>query len=138
MVDRIYDLAGPDVPMRNAIHHARQTLRDFFEAFNQPKSNQRSFLLKVRFESEGKNEHIWVADIDASISPIEGTIANEPELPGLTFMQRASFHPTQITDWMYIEDGYLVGGFTTMAIRAGLSHADRVEYDANAPFKFRD
>jgi uncharacterized protein YegJ (DUF2314 family) len=36
--------------------------------------------LKVRFESGGQIEHIWLADIDTSKSPLEGTIGNEPEL----------------------------------------------------------
>ena len=138
VIDRIYDFSASDERMRTAIEQARRTLRDFFEAFAEPKPNQESFLLKVLFESQGKNEHIWVADINASVFPLEGTVANEPELPSLTFMQRTSFHPSQITDWMYIEDGYLVGGFTTRAIRAGLSGVERADYDANAPFKFRD
>lgn len=124
--------------MQTAIQCARETLRDFFDAFTARKANQTSFLLKVRFESQGKKEHIWVADINPSVFPLEATIANEPNLPGLVFMQRVSFHPSQITDWMYIEDGYLVGGFTTRVIRASLSPAERVEYDANAPYKFRD
>jgi len=123
--------------MRDAIQSARQTLRDFFDALANPMPNQESFLLKVLFESQGKKEHIWMADIDASVFPLEGTVANEPEISGLSFMQRASFHPSQITDWMYIENGYLVGGFTTLAIRAGLSRQERAEYDSNAPYKFR-
>ena len=34
-------------------------------------------------------------------------------------MQRVEFQPSYISDWMYIENGYLVGGYTTRVIRDG-------------------
>lgn len=55
----------------------------------------------------------------------------------INFMERVSFLPSQITDWMFLEDGYLVGGYTTQVIRAGLTTAERAQYDASAPYKFR-
>ena len=109
----------------------------FFDAFVMPKPNQKSFLLKVLFEQDGKGEHLWMADINAKVFPLEGTVANEPRLNGLKFMQRATFHPSQVSDWMYVEDGYLVGGFTTQVIRAAMSPEQRQKYDARAPYKFR-
>jgi uncharacterized protein YegJ (DUF2314 family) len=137
MDDAIYTFDESDPAMGAAIDEARRNLRTFFEAFIAPKANQTSFLLKVLFEVDGEREHIWMADINAAVFPLEGTVANEPRLPGLEFMKRTTFHPMQISDWMYLEDGYLVGGFTTQAIRARLSPAKRIEYDAQAPYKFR-
>ena len=124
--------------MNDAIEEARRTLRSFFDAFLNPKPNQTTFLLKVEFSEGNQVEHIWVADIDASLFPIQGTIANRPNLESIRFKQRVEFHPSKISDWMYIEDGYLVGGFTTKVIRQGLTAEERVKYDANAPYKFRD
>jgi uncharacterized protein YegJ (DUF2314 family) len=138
MEDRLVSFSDSDQGMHFALKEARRTLRMFLDAFVAPKPNQQSFLLKVRFESDGVIEHIWVADIDASVFPMEATIANEPNLPGLKFMGRTSFDPSQITDWMYIEDGYLVGGFTTQVIRAAMSPAERAEHDLHAPYKFKD
>jgi uncharacterized protein YegJ (DUF2314 family) len=137
MTDTIVSFSSEDERMEFAVDEARRTLRTFFEAYTSPKSNQTAFLLKAMFESGSNTEHIWLADINASVMPLEGTIANETDFPGLSFMQRVTFEPMQITDWMYIEDGYLVGGYTTRVIRAGLTQAERVEYDANAPYRFR-
>jgi uncharacterized protein YegJ (DUF2314 family) len=137
MSDAVVPFDSEDARMRFAIDEARRSLRTFFDAFVRPKPNQTAFLLKVLFESGEASEHIWLADIDASVSPLLGTVANEPNLPGLTFMERASFEPSQITDWMYLEDGYLVGGYTTQVIRAGLTPEERASHDANAPYKFR-
>jgi uncharacterized protein YegJ (DUF2314 family) len=137
MEDSLVFFGETDPRMRFAIQEARRTLRTFFDAFVTPKENQTSFLLKVLFRSGAEKEHIWVADINASVSPLEGTIANEPKLAGLRFMERTTFGPSQITDWMYVEDGYLVGGFTTQVIRSCMSPSQRAEYESHAPYKFR-
>jgi len=138
MEDRLVSFGESDPKMRDAIEEAQRTLRSFFDAFASPKPNQKSFLLKVVFKSGEKSEHIWMADINASVFPLEGTVANETEFPGLKFMERTAFHPSQVTDWMYVEDGYLVGGFTTRVIRDSMTPADRAESDSNRPYKIRD
>ena len=138
MSDPLRRIPEDDERMNLAVAEARRTLRTFFNAFVAPRRNQKSFLLKVRFDDGEQVEHVWMADINAAVFPLEGTVANEPSLPGLRYLQRASFHPTQITDWMYLEDGTLVGGYTTQAIRASLSPDERARYDADAPYKFRD
>lgn len=138
MAERIVEFDSEDKRMQFAIKEAQSTLKAFFEAYLNPMPNQEAFLLKVQFEVGGEIEHIWMADIDASVFPLEGTIANNPELPILRFMQRTAFHPSQITDWMYVEDGYLMGGYTTQAIRSGLTPEERAEYDAATPYKFKE
>jgi len=95
-----------DAKMNAAIDRAKRSLTVFFENFVAPKNNQKSFLLKVAFESDDDVEHIWIADLDASVMPLEGTVANEPSMPGIKFMQRITFQPNQITDWMFVEDGF--------------------------------
>jgi len=137
MKSDIYPVPESDPRMGVAMEEARRSLRTFFDAFVAPKPNQDSFLLKVLFENDGTREHIWVADINATVFPLQGTIANEPGIEGLSFKQRVSFHPRQISDWMFVQDGYLIGGYTTKAIRASLTLAERVKYDKSAPFKFK-
>ena len=138
MSPSIYNFDSEDAQIKFAIEEATNSLQVFFDAYSNPNPNQKGFLLKVQFQDGEKTEHIWMADIDASVFPLEGTIANEPEIGDLKFMQRTTFHPSQITDWMYVEGGYLIGGYTIQAIRSGLSKDERREYDAAAPFKFRD
>jgi uncharacterized protein YegJ (DUF2314 family) len=126
-----------DPSMRFAIEEAQRSLPHFFKCFASPKPGQDYFLLKVRFEVEGSTEHVWVADVNASVSPLEGTVANETSLPGITFMDRASFQPQQISDWMIVEDGYMVGGFTTQVIVGRMQASERAEHLASLPYKIR-
>lgn len=104
--------------MLAAINAARQSLKQFLEAFFAPKPNQKSFLLKVAFHYQDETEHIWLADLDLASTPETGVVANEPKIPTLEYMQRVPFRAADITDWMYYEDESLVGGFTIKALRA--------------------
>ncbi len=107
-----------DEEMLAAINTARGSLRQFLDAFFAPKENQRSFLLKVAFEKGEQREHIWLADLDLVSTPPTGVVANEPRISSLEYMQRVPFDPAMVSDWMYYEDGCLVGGFTTRVLRA--------------------
>jgi uncharacterized protein YegJ (DUF2314 family) len=115
--DKIVTVDGGDEEMTSAINKARQSVKQFLEAFFAPKANQRSFLLKVGFDDQGGTEHIWLADLDLDSSPPTGVVANEPRIRGLSFMQRVPFDFKLITDWMYYEDDCLVGGFTTRILQ---------------------
>ena len=137
MNDEISNFSEHDPRMELAINEAKSTLKHFFDTFANRKQNQNNFLLKVRFENDGEVEHILVANIDANVFPLEGTVANEPNIKNIEFKQRISFHQSEITDWMYLENGYLVGGFTIQVIRSSLSQEEKAEHDANAPYKFK-
>ena len=115
--DEVVPVLDDDAEMVEAINAARASLGQFIAAFLNPKANQESFLLKVRFGHEGEIEHIWMAGLDLGSVPSTGVIANEPKLPGLKFMQRCSFTPNDITDWMFMQDDTLVGGFTTKLLQ---------------------
>jgi uncharacterized protein YegJ (DUF2314 family) len=113
----IVSVSGDDEEMVSAINNARQSLKQFLEAYFAPKSNQRSFLLKVAFEEKGETEHIWLADLDLHSSPLTGVVANEPRIRSVSFMERVPFEAKLITDWMYYEDDCLVGAFTTRVLK---------------------
>jgi uncharacterized protein YegJ (DUF2314 family) len=116
--DEVVSVGGEDEEMLAAIKAARQSLRQFLDAFFSPKPNQRNFLLKVAFDVDGRREHIWLADLDLTSSPPTGVVANEPITHALTYMQRVSFDPAFMSDWMYYEDECLVGAFTTRVLRS--------------------
>ncbi len=133
----IVQFCDNDPRMKFAIDEASRSLKTFLYTCAEPKPSQTNFLLKVRFEANGIIEHIWLADIDLSVFPTQGTVANKTSFPGLDFMKRVTFMPDQITDWMYLEDGFLVGGFTIRVVRDGLSPEQRADYDARLPFKIK-
>ncbi len=132
----IKSVRSDDPQMLAAINKARDSLRQFCDALAHPKPNQKSFVLKVAFQRGDEVEHIWVADLNLSGKNPQGVIADEPRMKGLRFMQQVSFDPADITDWMYIEDGRLVGGYTTRLLRERMSAEERKQFDASVPYKF--
>lgn len=136
--DNIVSFSSEDAEMQAAIREAKTSFRQFIEAFCQPTERQKSFLVKVVFDEGDNREHIWLADLDFHGSKPSGVVAVEPNLPSLRFMQRVEFEPSYISDWMYVDDGYLVGGYTTRVIRKRMSPEQRQAHDAQAPYKFKD
>ena len=135
--DKTVSFSPDDVQMEAAIQEAKASFEKFITAFCRPTAQQKSFLVKVVFDEGERREHIWLADLDFFGKKPNGVIGNEPNLPGLKFMQRVEFEPSYISDWMYVEDGYLVGGYTTRVIRDRMTPDERRELDAQAPYKFR-
>lgn len=133
--DEIIPVAGCNEEMENAIDEARSSIGKFFSAFESPKPNQTSFLIKARFEEADSSEHIWLADLDFNTQPATGVVANEPDIKTLTYMERVPFLPDQISDWMYMENGQLVGGFTTKVLLRAKSKLGGLPGLLKHPFK---
>ena len=123
--------------MEAAICEAKANFKQFLDAFLNPTGQQRSFLVKVVFDEGEEREHIWLADLNFLGGKPTGVVANEPKLPSLRFKQRVEFEPSYISDWMFIDDGHLVGGYTTRVIRDRMTLKEREAFDAEAPYKFR-
>src|SRR5262245_20916391 len=134
--DRTIGVAENDPEMNAAIREARGTIKQFFDAFANPRAGQTAFLLKVKFVTLDQVEHIWLADLEFTRPKPKGVIANEPQIPGLRFKQTVEFDLGRVTDWMYVENGALVGGYTTRLLRSRLSSEERKKFDAESPYKF--
>ena len=112
--DEIVPVCGNNNAMNDAINEARESIGQFFKAFNRPSPNQTGFYLKARFDDgNGGAEHIWLTELDFKTKIATGVVSNEPAIKTVTYLDRVQFLPDQISDWMYYEDGHLVGGFTT-------------------------
>lgn len=133
---RTFSFAPDDPEMNEAINEAKRTLAEFTRAYLDPGENQHGFLLKVFFEDDDQDhaEHIWVADIEDTDTGFRGVIADEPVMLSLNFKQPVEFEPARITDWMFIDHGKLVGGYTTRLIRQRMSPEEREAFDARVEY----
>lgn len=126
----IVDVATGNPEMVAAITKARATLPAFWAAYEAPKSNEDGHALKVRFPTRGTNgEHIWMAEVkklpDGRYS---GRFANQPrDLPGKRAGDLVEFTAADISDWMFLRNGKIVGGET---IRPMLKLMPRADADA--------
>jgi uncharacterized protein YegJ (DUF2314 family) len=52
--------------------------------------------------------------------------------------QKVSVEPAKISDWMFVEDRKLVGGYTIRVLRDSVPASERAEFDKSVPFVIED
>jgi uncharacterized protein YegJ (DUF2314 family) len=88
------------------------------------------------FTEAGRGEHMWVQPVDFANGKFTGELANDPEfVKSVKAGQVVSAPRDEISDWMYVENGKLVGGYTLRVLRETLSSTERAEFDKSLPFR---
>jgi uncharacterized protein YegJ (DUF2314 family) len=70
--DKVIGVSRDDAEMSAAIAIARNTLAEFWRAFEHPPDGVDRFALKVRISDKGKTEHFWVTEIQRKGDKISG------------------------------------------------------------------
>jgi uncharacterized protein YegJ (DUF2314 family) len=127
----VVNVANDDIRMNWAIEKARATLHYFQNSLIAPESNQQYFSVKVLIEDGANNEHLWLTtpsfDEEGNLF---GVVGNKPVyVTSVHEDQRIGIDSQFISDWMIIEDGRLIGGYTIRAIRDELPETERLDFD---------
>jgi len=127
----IYNVEGNDKEMTEAIKKANQSLADFNTALTNPKIEVKS--LKVKFKNQQNTEHIWLSDVEFKDGKYTGILDNEPEyITDYQIGDTINVNSKDISDWMYIENGKLFGGYTIKVLRNRMSESERKQFDAES------
>ncbi len=122
--------------MHNAVIEARKTVRQFIKALKHPAAGQRDFEVKKAFTEGGQTEHIWISDLQIVGDHLQGRVDNQPrKITGVKLGQVVTVYPKEITDWLYVDNGNLVGGYTVRVHYSELSPKEKQEFDREADFK---
>ena len=133
----MYDVDDKDAQLERASRHARRTVGEFITAVQNPKPGQHDFQVKKLFVAKdgSKFEHIWLADIHFNGNRLVGVVDNKPAyIQGLKIGAKASVNPDEITDWSYVDNGHLVGGYTIRVIYTELSAQEKQDFEKEAGF----
>ena len=122
----IVDVRTTDPEMNTAIARARGTLPAFWASYEAPKPSETGHSLKVRFSTRKGGEHIWMAEVKKQPDgTYTGLFANEPrDLPGKRAGDQVKFGEADISDWMFMRNGKIVGGETIKPTLKSLPKAD--------------
>jgi len=123
----VIGVPSTDADMNAAIATARASLGTFWASHDDPKPGERNHALKVRFStSETNGEHIWVSDVKKRPDgTFTGRLANRPrDIPGKNEGDPVEFKAADISDWMFLRTGKIVGGETLRAMFKSMSKAD--------------
>lgn len=125
-----------DVEMNTAMNQARGDVKTFLGALSQSNPARNHLSIKVGFSDKHGNEYIWLSDVRYRDGIFSGSVANEPRTVRSTYFGAVVSVPAEkIADWMFIENGRLVGGYTMRVMRSRLSDQERAEFDANIGFR---
>ena len=125
-----------DKEINAAMEQARKSVEDFVKVFQARKPGQSRFAVKVAIRDGKQVEHFWAAVSKFDGEQFEGVIRNDPMLvKNVKDGDPVKVAKGKISDWMYVENQKLVGGYTIRALRKQLSPAERKELDASVPYK---
>jgi len=123
----VIDVRNGDPEMNAAIAQARTTLPKFWASYEAPKPSETGHSLKVRFPyGSNSGEHIWMADVKKiSDNSYSGQFANTPvHLRGKRAGDVVEFREADISDWMFLRNGKIVGGETIRPMLKLMTKAD--------------
>ena len=111
--DPVITVAKDDAEMNAAIAKARASLPSFWQKFDQPGPGETDFSLKVAIKDPNGTEHFWLVDLERVDGKILGTINNDAEIvSSVKDGDRIPIPESDISDWMYMRDGKIVGNYT--------------------------
>jgi uncharacterized protein YegJ (DUF2314 family) len=123
----VIDLSSGNAEMNAAIAKARATLPTFWASYDAPKPYETGHSLKARFPNPRNNgEHIWIAEVKKiADGRYSGRFANAPrDLPGKKAGDVIEFKEADISDWMFMRNGKIVGGETIRPLLKSMPKAD--------------
>ena len=84
-----------------------------------------------------EKEHMWLMDVEFDGRQLEGTLINTP-ISLQTFHEgdRVTVAGRQISDWMYVSDGDVYGGYTVDLMRSRMGRGERKQHDEAWGFDF--
>ncbi|MBX7102634.1 MAG: DUF2314 domain-containing protein [Gemmataceae bacterium] len=125
-----------DKEMNAAMEKARKSIDEFGKVFQERKKEHSDFGVKVAIRDGKKVEHFWVQISKFDGKQFAGKISNDPQIvKTVQAGNKISVDKDKISDWMYVENKKLVGGFTVRVLRDRLSPAERKALDRSVPYK---
>jgi uncharacterized protein YegJ (DUF2314 family) len=122
-------LSGTDVELEAAIQQARDSLPIFIQMLATPHTDRTLVAVKVRFSPPGDSpQDIWVDEVTYSDGVFRGSIGDDIPALRLEFGQKVNVDTEDILDWMIVEDGKLIGGYTIRLAVQRMSPEERERF----------
>lgn len=127
----VYYMPSESERMNWAIEKANLTLHYFEECLKKPKKGQSYFSIKVKIIDRENIEHIWLTQPEFdNEGNLFGVVGNDPvDVTTVKLNQRIGIDRKLVSDWMIIENGRLIGGYTIRAIRDAYTGRDLANFD---------
>lgn len=126
--------------MDQAVAQARATWPQFAQALAEPGKHRSGFSIKrgFRVQDNPESEHIWLTNVSFDGQRFRGEVNNEPvDTQEVKLGDVVDVTPQQLSDWMYVENGILQGGFTIRVLVEQQSPEEQEEFFRQVGFRFK-
>jgi len=128
-----------DAEMIAAMNKARQTLDEFERHLENPAPTQTMHIIKGRFTQGDKVEHMWLNQIAVTPEGYRGVLGNDPyELTTVKAGDTVVVRREDVSDWVVVDDGRLIGGYTMRVLRSRLPPEERTAFDQQNGIRIDD
>ena len=127
---RIMQMDQADEALIRIAEDARSTLPGFFRQLTGKRTGEKSFCVKYPFpadeESGAAIEQIWITGIHFKNGRYHGVLTSTPRhISGRKKGDRVIFEADYITDWMYVQNGKIIGGYSIQYLLEKIPESQR-------------
>lgn len=102
-----------DAEMAQVAKLARETVQDFLDALSHPDGSMEHFAVRVPAVYKETTEHLWLVQPAYDGHSFTGVLSADARVvPGYRKGRKIRIGRDHISDWMYVKEGRLVGGFS--------------------------
>lgn len=131
--------SGMDSELEAAIRQARDSLDTFITLSATPRANRTFVAVKVRFTPPDEAaQDIWVDEVTYSNGGFRGNVGDD--IPGLRLEagEPVKIEEKDIVDWMIVENGKLIGGYTIRLAVRRMSPEERDRFLETLDYSIED
>jgi len=141
--ETVTKVSPTDNEMNTIIAESRKTFNTFYKEYESHKYYQRDFSVKYPFKTDPGNindiEHIWLVRLTMEKNKYYGIVANEPfYIKKMKIGDKVMYDPKKISDWKYVENGYLVGGKSIIYLLKNDSRDERNAVLKQIDYRIKD
>ena len=125
--------------MDGAVGKARNSLNIFIEKIATPHADRTIVAVKVRFSPpDSLPQDIWVDGVTYTNGVYRGNMGDDIPSLRLKFGQKITVDEKDIVDWMIVEDGKLIGGYTIRLAMQRMSPEERERFLRSLDYSIDD
>ena len=125
--------------MEAAFQQARDTLDSFIQRIGISHPDRTLVAVKVRFAlPDGSTQDMWVDRISFRDGSFHGTMGDDIPTLKLSVDDKISITRKDIVDWMVVEDGKLIGGYTIRLAYERMTPAQKERFLETVNYSIED
>lgn len=133
--DEVYSVSDEDSDMNVAIDKAVKSYSDFLKVYESNDNNCSGFSVKMRFPYDGGGEHMWLSHLFLKNERLFGVLDSDPvNVFTVKAGDSLEVNKNRVSDWMFVKNGKLVGGYTIRVLYNKMSEKERADFRKEAGF----